>query len=135
MEGFEYDGTFYPWHVSDMGKDLILIDRFSNMPLWEFFETVDDGFDRGRAPILLTLIATSIRFGHPDWSVERIVRTVHNLSLGDVHMIDDEEQEEDPRPPASTETAPTGVGSVLPLKSTSSDLDGATSETSSGTPV
>jgi hypothetical protein len=99
MDGFEYDGTFYRWHVSDMGKDLMLIDRFSNLPLHEFFELVDDGVDRGRAPILLTLIATSIRFGRPDWSIERIVRTVQNLSLSDVTFIEpDEEDEPELRP-------------------------------------
>src|SRR4029077_8420590 len=92
-DGFEYDGTFYNWHVSDMGKDLMLIDRFCGLPLHEFFELVDDGFDRGRAPILLTLIATSLRFGHPDWSVERIVRTVQNLSLSEVIILEPDDEE------------------------------------------
>jgi hypothetical protein len=135
-DGFEYDGTFYRWHVSDMGKDLMLIDRFSNMPLHEFFEVVDDGFDRGRAPILLTLIATSIRFGQPDWSVERIVRTVQNLSLGDIVFIDGDEEAAPELPPASEgETVSTGNGSSSPSKSTSSEPAEETYETFSATPV
>lgn len=134
MDGFEYDGTFYRWHVSDMGKDLMLIDRFSNLPLQEFFELVDDGVDRGRAPILLTLIATSIRFGHPDWSVERIVRTVQNLNLSDVVFIEPDDEEEEQLPPASEdETASTGGSSSSPSRSTSSDPAEETSETSSAT--
>lgn len=136
-DGFEYGGTFYTWHVSDMGKDPMLIDRFSNLPLHEFFELVDDGFDRGRAPILLTLIATSIRFGHPDWSVERIVRTVQDLSLSDVEFINpDEEEAELELPPASEgepTTAPTGGSSPSPSKSTSSEPAEEPSATSRAT--
>jgi hypothetical protein len=136
MDGFEYDGTFYRWHVSDMGKDLMLIDRFSNLPLHEFFELVDDGVDRGRAPILLTLIATSIRFGRPDWSIERIVRTVQNLSLSDVTFIEPDEEDEPELPPASNgeTTGPTGASSPSPSRSTFSELDAETFETSSVTP-
>jgi hypothetical protein len=136
MDGFEYDGTFYRWHVSDMGKDLMLIDRFSNLPLYEFFEVVDDGFDRGRAPILLTLIATSIRFGHPDWSVERVVRTVQNLSLSEIVFIEPDEEEVEELPPASEgETGSTGGSSPSLSRSTSSEPAAETSETFSATPV
>jgi hypothetical protein len=139
MDGFEYGGTFYRWHVSDMGKDLMLIDRFSNMPLHEFFEIVDDGFDRGRAPILLTLIATSIRHGHPEWSVERVIRTVQNLSLSEITFIEpDEEEEVEPELPPASEgeatTDPTGASSPSPSRFTPSDPAEATFETSSATP-
>jgi hypothetical protein len=137
MDGFEYDGTFYSWHVSDMGKDLMLIDRFCGLPLHEFFELVDDGFDRGRAPILLTLIATSIRKGHPDWSVERIVRTVQNLSLSDVAFIEPDDEEAEPELPPASEgetTGPTGVDSPSPSRSTSSEPAAETFATSSATP-
>jgi hypothetical protein len=105
-DGFEYQGTFYRWHVSDMGKDLMLIDRFSGLPVTDFFEVIDDEHERTRGPILLTLIATSIRNGHPEWSVERIVRTVMNLNLSDVEFISaDEEEPMHPLPePASAET-------------------------------
>jgi hypothetical protein len=137
MDGFEYDGTFYSWKVSDMGKDLMLIDRFSGLPLHEFFEVVDDNFDRGRAPILLTLIATSIRAGHPDWSVERIIRTVQNLSLSGVTFLEpDDEEAAVELPPASEgeTTGPTGPGSPSPLRSLPSEPDTGTYATSSATP-
>lgn len=132
-DGFEYNGTFYHWHVSDIGKDLMLIDRFSGMPLGEFFDVVGDNFDRGRGPILLTLIGTSIRFAHPEWSVERIVRMVMDMPLSDVHFVT-ADAEADTLPPASGEQAdPTGTASVSPLKSPSSDQAQATSETSHAT--
>jgi hypothetical protein len=134
-DGFEYQGTFYRWHVSSIGKDLMLIDRFSGLPVAEFFALVEDDFDRGRAPILLTLLATSIRAEHPDWSVERIARTVMELDLGDVHFIDSDE-EEDPVPPTSAgeEQTPTGGDSPSPSRLLSSAPAPATSETSSATP-
>lgn len=98
-DGFEIDGVFYVWHVTDTGKDLMLIDRFTGMPVAEFFDTIEDSFDRGRAPILLALMATSIRAKHPDWSVERIGRVVLGVSLGDVAFIDSD-AEAQPVPPA-----------------------------------
>ena len=97
-DGFEYQGVFYRWRVSDTGKDLMLIDRFTGMPIAEFFDTIEDSVDRGRAPILLALMATSIRAQHPDWSVERVVRVVQQLSLADVEFID-ADAEEQPVPP------------------------------------
>lgn len=98
-DGFELDGSFYKWHVTDGGKDLMLIDRFTGMPVADFFDTIEDSFDRGRAPILLALMATSIRAQHPDWSVERIVRVVQGMSLGDVTFVDSD-AEAQPIPPA-----------------------------------
>lgn len=99
-DGFELDGTFYRWNLTDSGKDLMLIDRFTQMPVQEFFETVEDNFDRGRAPILLAMLATSIRAGHPDWSVERIVRSVMALNLSAVVFVD-ADVEEETLPPTS----------------------------------
>lgn len=98
--GFEYAGEFYPWSVSDGAKDLILIDRFTGMPVTDFFAAVEDDIDRGRAPILLALMATSIRAKHPDRSPERIGRTVEGLSLSEVEFIDGDEPEGDDGPPA-----------------------------------
>ena len=92
-DGFELDGTFYRWTVTDNGKDLMLIDRFTQMPIQEFFATVEDNFDRGRAPILLAMIATSIRAEHPDWSVDRIARLVMDASLTDISFIGGDEEE------------------------------------------
>jgi hypothetical protein len=133
-DGFEYDGTFYRWHISDVGKDLILIDRFAQMPIADFFEQVDDRVDRGRAPILLALVATSIRAEHPDWSAERIIRLVMDLNLSDLVFVDQDAEEETlppPSPPAEAE--PTGDGSVSPLRSPSSAPNPERSATSSET--
>lgn len=105
-DGFELDGTFYRWALSDQGKDLMLIDRFTQMPISEFFSVIEDGFDRGRGPVLLAMIATSIRAGNPDWTVERVVRRVMDLSLGDDVTFIDGGAEEDPRPPAIAAEAP-----------------------------
>lgn len=111
--GFEYRGRFYRWHVSDIGKDLMLIDRIAQMPVREFMELVVDAEESERTPVLLTLIATSLRCGHPDWSVDRIFRTVMNLSLGeDVSFVyaasedEDEEVDEALPPSGSTPTEP-----------------------------
>lgn len=104
-DGFEYDGQFYRWHVTDSGKDLMLIDKFTGMPVAEFFETIEDEFDRGRAPVLLAMMATSMRNTHPDWSVQRLVRRVENLNLGDVTFIDSD-AEEQPVPPAEAGPEP-----------------------------
>lgn len=135
-DGFEYDGLFYRWHVTDGGKDLMLIDRFTGMPVADFFETIEDEFDRGRAPILLALIATSMRNQHPDWSVQRITRRVENLSLGDVAFIDSD-AEEQPVPPAEAGQEPAASDEPSNESSSSStrtESSTATDERSSGTP-
>jgi hypothetical protein len=131
--GFEYDSDFYPWSISTIGKDLMLIERFARMSLPEFYELVDDGFDLGRPSLLLTMIATSIRAGHPDWSVERISRAVENLELGELHMIDGDQGEPELPPPAA-ETS-TGGKSASPSRSTSSAPTPELSVTSSATPA
>lgn len=133
-DGFEYQGTFYRWHVSDVGKDLILIDRFAQLPIADFFEQVEDRVDRGRAPILLALVATSIRAEHPDWSIERIVRTVMDLNLSDLVFVD-QDAEEETLPPLSPpdEATPTGPESPSLLRLPSSAASPATSEISSET--
>lgn len=138
-DGFEYQGRFYTWHVSDLGKDLMLIDRFAGMSVTDFFDIVDDEHERARGPILLTLIATSIRHGHPSWSVERIVRTVMDLSLSDVEFLSAEDEEEAVRPPPLEEAPPpSDERSTSPLNGSSSSsapTDDSTSETLYGTPV
>lgn len=101
--GFEFEGRFYTLHVSDIGKDLMLIDRISQMPMRDFYAAADDAFERGRGPVILTLIATSLRNGNPDWTVERIYRKVMDLSLGDDVVFiapenADEEEEEQESP-------------------------------------
>lgn len=110
-DGFEYklpnddDATFFRWSVTDGGKDMLLIDRFTGMPVHEFFSIVEDNFDRGRAPVLLAMIATSIRAHCPDWTPERIVRTVQNMSLSEVEFIDAEQEEAEAGPPVEAGAA------------------------------
>ena len=132
-DGFEYDGRFYRWHVSDMGKDLMLIDRFAGMSVLDFFEVVDDEDERARGPILLTLIATSIRHGNPNWSVERVTRTVMNLSLSEVEFVGGDEEEGEADPPGlepADQPAPTDEHSRSQLNGSSSSSTREESETS-----
>lgn len=127
---------FFPWHLSDVGKDLQLIDRFTAMPVQEFFELIEDNFDRGRAPILLAMMATSVRAKHPDWTVERIVRLIQGVSLGDVHFIDAETEEQQVPPAGGGETPPTTSEPSADASSSSSTLPASSpSETSSAIPA
>jgi hypothetical protein len=129
-DGFEFNGVFYPWHVTDMGKDLMLIDQFAKQPITEFFAQIEDQFDRGRAPILLTLIATSIRAGNPDWSVERVARTVLNLNLSDVTFIDaDAEEAENPPSADGTPTSEPSRSPATGSSASSTPPEPSTSET------
>jgi len=114
-DGFEYDGVFYRWHVSDTGKDLMLIDRLTGMPVQEFFDLIEDGFDRGRGPILLAMIATSIRHRFPDRSVERILRQVQNLSISEIEFVGGDEEDGDEFGP------PSDGGQTTAAEQTSSD--------------
>lgn len=106
--GFEWQGRYYEWHLSDTGKDLMIIDRFTQMPVHEFFTLIEDSFDRGRGPVLLAMIGCSIRHGNPDWSVERIIRDVNALSISeDISFIDlDEEGEADADGPPTDAASP-----------------------------
>jgi len=126
--GFEWKGRYYVWHLSDTGKDLMIIDRFTQMPVHEFFTLIEDSFDRGRGPVLLAMIGCSIRHGNPDWSVERIIRDVNTLSLSeDITFIDPDDDEGD-----EADSPPVEVGSP------GTDLAPVASEepatTSSGSP-
>lgn len=129
--GFEFEGRFYKLTVSDCGKDLMLIDRISGMPMSAFYEAADDAEERGRGPIILTLLATSLRAAHPDWSVERIFKKVMNLSLGDdvtfvIPETEAEEEEGEPERPLApptddSETSPSNgsLSSPVPMAATS----------------
>lgn len=95
--GFEFQGKFYPWRVSDTGKDLLLIDRITGMAVNEFFELIEDDQASLRGSMLLAMIATSIRAGNPNWTVDRICRLVMDLSLSeDIQMVGGEDDEELP---------------------------------------
>lgn len=134
-DGFELNGKFYRWSVSDGGKDLMLIDRFAKMPVTDFFDIIEDSFDRGRAPILLALIATSVMAQHPEWSVERVERTVLNLHLSDVTFIDSDAEEDTLPPGQGGKEPPTLESSGSSSDVSLSTQDSTTYETFSGTPV
>lgn len=94
--GFETEGEFYPWHLTDSGKDLMLIDRITGGMLpHEFFDAVGDEHEQFRGPILLGLIGTSVRNRHPEWSIERILRFVNEVKLGDIDFVGGEDDEDD----------------------------------------
>lgn len=138
-DGFEITatpGVFYRWHVTSKGKDLMLIDRFTEMPPQDFFAAIEDEFDRSRTPILLALIATSIRNRQQDWSLERIVRTVMDLDLGEDLTFIDADVEEAEGPPSqagpepATSSSPSDESSPSPIHLASSEP-----ETSYATPA
>jgi hypothetical protein len=92
--GFEAGGEFYPWHLTDCGKDLMLIDRITGGMLpHEFFDSVSDPHEQFRGPILLGLMGTSVRNRHPEWSIERILRFVNEVKLGDIEFLGGEDEE------------------------------------------
>lgn len=103
--GFELDGQFYPWSVTDKVRDLRLIDLLTGMAVPEFFRAVEDEHERERGPVVSAMIATSIRAARPDWSVERIFRLVDDINLGDVEFVVGE-TEDDAVPPTEGAATP-----------------------------
>lgn len=101
--GFEFAGEFFDLTVNfDNGKDLMLIDRLTQMPVDEFQEAVRDGVSIGRGPVMMAVLSTSIRAKHPNWTVERILSLVTG-DLSELVFIGAEEEESDADgPPAET---------------------------------
>ena len=92
--GFEYDGVFVAWHLTDKVIDLQLVDHFAKIPPAEFFALVEDDFDRERTPILSAMMATSLRHHYPRWSLPRVIRFVENIHMGGIIFFDGEDEEE-----------------------------------------
>lgn len=90
--GFEYEGEFIPWHLTDKIKDLQMIDYFAKMPPGEFFEHVRDDFDRSRTPITAAMIATSLLHARPNWSTNRVIRVVENMESSRIVYFDGEDE-------------------------------------------
>lgn len=145
-DGFEWKDRFYRWSVSDIGKDLMLIDRIAQMPASEFVDMMGEIGENERAPVLLGLIATSIRAGHPDWSVDRIYRVVMGLSLStDIEFISSGTDQDDHADDEAGGVGPPAVAaeppSAAPGRSTSNGSSppstppaSSSSQTSSATP-
>ncbi len=130
--GFRLADEEYRWFVSDRGVDLILIDRITEMPVQRFFQELEASQDDMRGPLLLALIACSIRHKHPEWSTGRIVRTVMDLSLDeDLEIIagDEGKAPAEASPEASPTPSPTSSESPVTPSAISSS-----SPSSSGAP-
>lgn len=95
----ESSATFFPWAIGmSSAKDMMIIDRLTRMPLDEFAEAFEDPTQRGRGPIMLTMIALSIKSKYPDWSVERILAVVDQVELPEIAYIDAAEEDDEPTP-------------------------------------
>ncbi len=134
--GFELGGRFYRWSISDTGKDLMLIDRFTGLPVNVFFELLEDEAERSRSPIILSMIACSVRAGNPEWSVERIVRLLMDTPLSEIVMIN-EDSEEQLVPPAEGGTAepPPSILSAVESSPSATPEDNSRSVTSQEIPA
>lgn len=138
-DGFEFRGVFYPFKLSDHAKDLMLIDRLTQMPVNEFFEAASQGAERG--PLLLALVATSIRAANPDWSVERIMALVTGIESVDKDIVLIEGEEEQPEGPPvlaavpSPTPQPPSESQPDASSSSSTPLEASDSETLYATPV
>lgn len=107
--GFEYDGKFYPFEISDKGRDVFLIDRITGMPLQDVFAEVKKPIDEMRTPVFFALVATSIRAKRTDWSLERILRIADELSYSEILesiVGGDQDEEATERPPGEGEGSP-----------------------------
>ena len=120
--GFEYEGVFVSWHLTDKVVDLQLVDQFAKMPPADFFSAVEDDFDRERTPILSAMIATSLRHHYQNWSVARVIRYVENMHMSQVIFFDGEEGEPEVEglPPTETDT-PSADGEDSPDSSEKSN--------------
>lgn len=129
--GFEFDGEFVPFHLTDLGKDLQVIDRLTGgMPPHEFFDATKDLEGRARGPVQLGLLGTSLRAHHPEWSVSRICSLIEGTPFSDfVYVKGEPEEEADVGPPSQLDVAVIGESS-----STSNDTLATPSEPSSESP-
>ncbi len=126
--GFEIGGEFYPWKINDTGKDFMLWDRFTGIPVDQMAEVLNDDEQRGRAPVIFSMVAMSVRAAHPDWSVERIVRLVMDTPLSEITMIEGDDEVADAGPPEQT-AAPTLESSAEESSSSSTPPEASTFET------
>jgi len=134
--GFEYEGRFYPWSMTSLGKDLMLVDRFCGISISEIQTLGDDALQR--PSLMLAMIATSLRAGNPDWSVERIYQTVMNINV-DTDIVHINSETEEPNPlPETAEGPPISGPSRSPSNGSSppsTPPEPSTFETSFAAPV
>ena len=118
-DGFEYklpgdnQATFFKWSLNlESTPHMRLIDHFAGVPLHVFAEHLDDDLEKQRIPVLLSVIATSIETKFPDWSLERVIRTVEKFDWSNYKQI--EADEDDAGPPDESKTAQTSEDSTKP---------------------
>jgi len=106
--GFSLNGgDVIEWNIGDGVKDLILIDKVTmGMPTAEFYGAIRDAEQRGRGPVLLGMLALSVRAAHPDWSLRVIEDMIMNMDFETLTYYDsngkpitDEQEEEAPVDP------------------------------------
>lgn len=131
--GFEIDGEFYPISLTSGAKDILIVDRVTNMTLEEFQDALEDP-NRMRGSAILGLIGTSIRAKHPDWSVERVVATVMAVDFETLVTVGDAVEDPTPgghpEPPDENSTSPSDASSSSPTAAATSN-----SATSAVTPA
>jgi len=126
-DGFEYklpgdeQATFFKWNLNlESTPHMRLIDHFAGVPIHVFAENLDDDLEKQRIPVLLTVIATSIETKYPEWSFERVVRTVEKFDWAAYKAI--EADEDDAGPPAESTTESTSEDSTRPSDGSSSSV-------------
>ena len=116
-DGFEYklpgddQATFFKWSLNlESTPHMRLIDHFAGVPLHVFAEHLDDDLEKQRIPVLLSVIATSIEAKFPDWSLERVIRTVEKFDWSRYTQIEGT----DASPPDESPTGQTSDDSTSP---------------------
>ena len=125
-DGFEYklpgdtEATFFKWSLNlESTPHMRLIDHFAGVPLHVFAENLDDDLEKQRIPVLLSVIATSIETKYPEWTFERVVRTVEKFDWSGYKQIEGDDASPPDETPAKTSedsTKPSGESSpsVIP---------------------
>lgn len=116
-DGFEYklpgeeQATFFKWNLNlESTPHMRLIDHFAGVPLHVFAENLDDDLEKQRIPVLLSVIATSIESKYPEWSFDRVVRTVEKFDWANYKQIEGD----DASPPDGKQAAQTTEDSASP---------------------
>ena len=122
-DGFEYklpgdtEATFFKWNLNlESTPHMRLIDHFAGVPLNVFAEHLDDDLEKQRINVLLTVIATSIESKYPEWTLERVIRTVEKFDWASYTQIDGDA---DAGPPDGKPTGQTTEDSTKPSEESS----------------
>ena len=124
-DGFEYklpgenEATFFKWNLNlESTPHMRLIDHFAGVPIHVFAENLDDDLEKQRIPVLLSVIATSIESKYPEWTFERVVRTVEKFDWSSYKQIEGD----DALPPDESPAGSTTEGSTSQSDESSSSV-------------